>query len=167
MKKFSVFLMTVLSLFLLVGFLGLTVPAAALAETPALTITGNGVTNTQEFTLPQLEAMEQYQHVYSTINTWPTKKWCVGKGVKLRDLLNLAGLEEDAKVLKFIAKDGFVVTLTVEELLNSPRYYFPHLMDNHPDDGSIPGSSEGAEAVEPILALVSVEGSDNPAQMDS
>ncbi len=167
MKKISLFLRAVLSLFLLAGFLGLTAPIAALAETPALRISGDGVTYPLEFTLPQLEAMEQYQHVYSTVNTWPTKKWCVGRGVKIRDLLNQAGLRENAKVLKFVAKDGFVVTLTVEELLNSPRYYFPRLMDNHPDDGSIPGSPEGAEVVEPILALVSVEGSDAPAHMNS
>ncbi len=166
MKRFYGFLMTFLSLLLLVSSFCLLAPTAALAEIPALTITGTGVTTPVEFTLSQLEAMEQDQHVYSTINTWPTKKWYVGRGVKVRDLLNQAGIREDAGLIKFKAKDGFEMTLTVQELLSDTRYYFPHLMDNHAYDGSIPGSPEGAEVVEPILALVSAAGSNDPSYMN-
>ncbi len=166
MKKLSGFFMAFLGLLLLAGSFCLFAPPVALAGTPALTITGTGVATPLEFTLPQLEAMEQHQHVYSTINTWPTKKWYIGKGVKLRDLLEQAGLSKDASLIKFVAKDGFAVSLTVEELLNSTRFYFPRLMDNHPSDGSIPGSPEGAGAVEPILALTSAEGSKNPDDMN-
>ena len=43
----------------------------------------DGVTNPATFTLDQLKDMEQCQYLYSCINTWPTKKWYVGKGVRL------------------------------------------------------------------------------------
>lgn len=156
-----------LVLFLSVALFHITGPGKAFAETSeSLEITGGGVTTPLKLTLTELEAMEQYQHVYSTINTWPTKRWYTARGVKLRDLLDLAGIKKEAKLIKFISKDGYEVTLTVKELLKDKRYYFPRLKDNHPSDGSIPGSAEGAVEVEPILALVSAEGSDNPADMN-
>lgn len=145
----------------------LMVPKDAFAEpTDTLEITGDGVMNPTTFTLSQLQAMEQYQHVYSTINTWPTKRWYVGEGVKLRQLLALAGLKEDASLITFTSNDGYTVTLTVKELLKDKRYYFPHLKDNAASDGSMPGSPEGAIEVEPILALLSFEGSNEPANMN-
>lgn len=152
---------------MLAGSFSLTAPTVALAEPlDSLEITGDGVTAPVVLTLPQLKAMEQYEHVYSTINTWPTKKWYRGKGVKLRDLLGLAGIKGEATLIRFESKDGYAVTFTVKELLSDKRYYFPGLKDNHPSDGSIPGSPEGAQEVEPILALLSAEDSDNPAQMN-
>ncbi|TEB14137.1 Serine/threonine-protein kinase PknD [Pelotomaculum sp. FP] len=134
-------------------------------ETIRLTITGDGVAATKTFTMSHLRGMEQYQHVYSGINTWPTKKWYVGEGVKLKDLLAQAGIKGNAALLKFTSSDGFVVTMTVQELLNDPRYYFPHLRDNDEYAGHIPGSPEDAEEVEPILALTSAESND-PADMN-
>jgi DMSO/TMAO reductase YedYZ molybdopterin-dependent catalytic subunit len=160
-------MMAVLSLLLLIGSFTLTAPTVVLAaEDVALQITGDGVTTPMALTLPQLQAMEQYQHVYSAINTWPTKKWYVGNGVELRGLLNSAGIKEDATLIKFVSRDGFTVTLTVQELLSDERYYFPQLKDNDPNFGQIPGSSTGAEEVEPILALVSAEGNDDPDYMN-
>ena len=160
-------LMTVLGLLLLAGSFNLTAPGAALAEqSDSIEITGAGVMTPVTLSLAQLQAIEQYQHVYSVINTWPTKKWYVGKGVKLRDLFALAGLKEDATLIKFMSNDGFEVTLTVQELLKDKHYYFPHLMDNHPSDGSIPGSPADAVEVEPILALISAEDSNDPTDMN-
>ncbi|MGI6551905.1 MAG: hypothetical protein GX779_00475 [Clostridia bacterium] len=132
----------------------------------SLEISGEGVTNPLTFTREELEAMEQYQQLYSTINTWPTKRWYMARGVKLRELLALAGIKEEATLLKFIGKDNYEVTLTVKELLEDKRYYFPGLKENHPTDGSIPGSPEGAVEVEPIIALVGAEDSVDPAEMD-
>lgn len=166
-KWLNKLLTTVLAIVLLAGALNLTAPATAFAEpSNSLEITGDGVTTPVTLTLAQLEAMEQYQHVYSAINTWPTKKWYTGKGVKLRDLLALAGMTDAARLIKFTSNDGYDITLTVKELLKDKRYYFPGLKDNHASDGSIPGSPEGAEEVEPILALLSAEGSDNPDEMN-
>ena len=86
--------------------------------------------------------------------------------MKLRDLLALAEIKDEATLVRFVSSDGYDVTLTVKELLKDKRYYFPGLKDNHPSDGSIPGSSDGAQEVEPILALVSAEGIDDPAAMN-
>lgn len=160
-------LLTVPVLIILLLAVDLAVSNPVLAE-PAeeLIITGEGVVNTLTFTLAELKEMQQYEHVYSTINTWPTKRWYAAKGVKLGELLDLAGLKEDATLIKFYSSDGYEVTLTVRELLKDKRYCFPGLQDNHPTDGSIPGSSEGAEEVETILAIVSAEGSNDPTTMN-
>jgi uncharacterized repeat protein (TIGR02543 family) len=140
-----------------------TMPAEAVSltanfEKVALEITGEGVTNPVKFTMTQLEGMGQYRHLYSTINTYPTKKWYVAEGVKLRDLLELAEITGDAKQLRFVSRDGFKATFTVKELLDDTRYLFPHFKDNDEYAGYIPGSPEDAEPVETILALRSCEG---------
>jgi len=152
---------------LLAVVLCLVVPGPARAVSHTLEITGEGVTNPVTFTRAELEEMEQHQYLYSTINTWPTKKWYVGRGVKLRDLLERAGIKEEATLLKFSAVDGFTVTLTVKELLQDRRYCFPHFKEGGADqDGHIPGNPAGRVEVEPIIALLSVEGSDNPQYMN-
>jgi hypothetical protein len=166
-KWFVKFLIPAAALLLLFLSFNLIAPASALAETAALEIFGEGVTTSLKLTQAELEAMEQYEHVYSTINTWPTKRWYIARGVKLRDLLSMAGFkEEEATSIKFVAADDYEMTLTVKELLGDKRYYFPGLKENHPTEGSIPGSSEGAVEVEPILALLSAEDSEDPEEMD-
>jgi hypothetical protein len=166
-KKCCKFPAALLGLLLFVAFLNLTEPGAVFAgQSDTVEITGEGVTTPVTLTLDQLQAMEQYQHVYSAINTWPTKKWYIARGVKLRDLFALAGIKEDATLVRFLSKDGFEVTLTVKELLQDKRYYYPFLMENHPSDGSIPGSTEKAVEVEPVLALLSAEDSNKPADMN-
>lgn len=133
-----------------------------------LTISGDGVAGTRTFTLEQLQAMDQHRQVYSAINTWPTKKWYVGEGVRLRDLLESAGIKSSARQLRFTSKDGYSVKLTVRELLNDTRYYFPRFKEGSSDsDGHIPGSAGGAVEVEPMLALVSAEGVEDPGYMNS
>jgi hypothetical protein len=160
-------LANVLVLLLLAGLFNLLAPTAALADpSDSVEITGDGVMAPVTLTMAQLQGMQQYEHIYSTINTFPTKKWYVASGVKLRDLLDLAGIKPDARLIRFNSNDGYEVTLTVKELLKDKRYYFPHLKDNDPSDGSIPGSPKGAQEVEPILALLSAEGKDNPADMN-
>ncbi len=131
-----------------------------------LEITGDGVANPLSLTLSDLQEMEQYQHIYSTINTWPSKKLYVAQGVKLKDLLALAGLKENAQLIIFTSSDGYSVTLTVKELLKDKRYYFPYFQENSVNDGTIPGSPRDAVEVQPILALLSAESSKNPADMN-
>ena len=131
-----------------------------------LTITGDGVAAEKTYTLAQLQAMDQYEQVYSAINTWPSKRWYVGKGVKLRTLLNEVGMKSSASLIKFTASDGVTRTLTVQELLKDRRYYFPGLKDNDENGGQVPGSSAGRQEVEPILALESAEGSVAPGDMN-
>jgi hypothetical protein len=143
------------------------IPAEAFGAIDSLEIAGDGVINPITLTLEDLKGMEQHQEVYSSINTWPTKRWYVGKGVKLWDILVRAGIkEEEAKLLKFTAADGYTVTLTFKELFEDPRYRFPKFKEGSEADGHIPGEPSGAVPVEPIVALSSVEGSDNPDYMN-
>ena len=166
-KKEKFKLLVIAALLLILFSISLAVPDFAMAKAAeTIEITGEGVENPLILSLHQLEAMQQFEHVYSTINTWPTKRWYTARGVSLRELLTQAEIKDNATLVKFISSDGYDVTLTVKELIEDKRYYYPGLMDNHPTDGSIPGSPEGAEEVEPILALVSAEGSDDPAAMN-
>lgn len=154
---------------MLLAVLSAAAPGAAFAAPGVLLeITGDGIDVPAAYTRDALEKMPQHQHVYSAINTWPTKKWYVGRGVYLRDLFKAAGIKEEASMVKLTSSDGYTVTLTVKELLADKRYCFPHFMDKSTADGegSIAGSAAGAGPVEPIIALLSVEGSDNPAYMN-
>lgn len=158
----------ILGVFILGLFLiELMVPVAVIAEPLyTLEIEGDGVNNPLSLSMAELQAMEQYQHVYSTINTWPSKKWYIGEGVKLGDLLKMAGIKENARLVRFVSIDGYEVMLTVKELLEDKRYYFPHLKDNSENDGSIPGSPSDALEVEAILAILSAEDSTEPLDMN-
>ncbi len=133
-----------------------------------LTITGDGVAKTKMYTQSQLEAMPQVQEVYSCINTWPTKKWYVGRGVALSYLLGPkeADIKSGATMIKFTAGDGYYMTLTVQELLKDSRYRFPNFKSGEDGDGHLPGSTKGAVEVETILGLVSAEGVDDPRYMN-
>jgi len=166
---FKLFL-TVLGVFLLAGAAGLLSPAPALATGGDITISGPGLNNPGPITVtqyqlrgtvdlpPELQAvygkalLDQYDEWYSTINTWPTKNWYRGQGVKLTDLLKLAGgLNENATLIRFTASDGFQTTFTVQEFVYTPRYRFPNFMDTGVF-GHIPGDPSGAVPVEAIIA---------------
>lgn len=149
--------------FMLAAVVMLALPAYAEAQT-AVTVKGNGVSSEITFSQADLEAMQQVQAIYSTVNTWPTKKWYVAQGVRLSDLLSAAGITEDAKLIKIKSIDGFTKTLTREQL-DSPRYYYPGLKENHEYYGYIPGSPDGAQEVETLLALKAAENSVDPADM--
>jgi len=140
--------------------------ANATVEAVALTITGDGVETPMTFSMTDLQEMEQYQHLYSSINTWPTKKWYAGEGVKLTDLLASAGIKDEATLITVKATDGYRMTFTRQELLEDPRYYYPGLRENDVYDGSIPGSPDGAQQVETIIALRSAQ-SDNFENMNT
>jgi hypothetical protein len=160
------FLITLIGIFFLAVIANLMSPAAALAASDSLEITGDGVSNPVTFTLKELQAMEQDQYIYSCINTWPTKKWYVGKGVKLRTLLDKAGMTDEATLIRFSSTDGYMVTLTVKELFEDKRYCFPNFKSGGDGDGHLPGDPSGKVEVEPIVGLISVEGSDNPKYMN-
>jgi len=164
---YQLFIMALSFLVLISCWLMLDRPVGAEDLEPmGLEITGDGVSKPRSFSLSELQSMGQYQQVYSTINTWPSKKWYVGRGVRLRDLLALAGVKPNAQLINFSSQDGYVVTLTVKELVQDQRYLFPHFMDQGGSDGTITGPSTDAEKVEPMLAILSAEGSDRPADMN-
>lgn len=147
----------------LISLLGL-LPASALAAGGDLVITGPGlkgpgivVTREQlegraPLFLPDGTEVQQHDEWYSSINTWPSKIWYRGQGIRLRDLLQAAGgLREEATLIRFTSADGFRVTFTVRELLEEPAYRFPYFMDSGLA-GHLPGDTSGAVPVEPILA---------------
>ena len=68
---------------LLFSLAGMMTPAAAAADPVVLEITGDGITTPMTFTRAQLESMEQYQHVYSAINTWPNQELVCGEGCQI------------------------------------------------------------------------------------
>ncbi len=156
------FMIALLSILLLAGSLCLVLPKTVLAASDSLEITGDGVKKPVTLTLKQLQQMEQHEYVYSSINTWPTKKLYVGKGVKLQDLLNKAEMTDEAKLLAFSSSDGYTVTIMVKEILEDKRYRFPNFKMGADSDGHLPGDASGKVEVEPIISLTSVEGSDNP-----
>lgn len=106
---------------------------------------------------------------YSTINTWPTKKWYVSEGVKLTALFEAAGValdDEGIQAIKVESVDGFKASFTKKQLFDDARYYFPGLKDNHEFFGQVPGSTGEKEIVDVIIALKSVEGSNDPDHMN-
>lgn len=123
-------------------------------QKPLITVTGDGVITTIEFTENELKAKEQVRARYSTINTWPTKSWYVAEGVKLTDLLALAGVKDDARSIVVRSKDGFTARFTRDEMLTDTRYYYPGLTENHEYFGYILGSPEGAVEVPTLIALL-------------
>jgi hypothetical protein len=147
-----------LSLALIILSSVLLMPEVVEAEEISVTVTGDGVSTPTTFTQVQLEAMSQLEAKYSTISTYPTKQLLVARGVKLAELLNLAGIKDEASLIIVTATDGFKVTYTRKELLDDTRYYYPGLKDNHAYAGYITGSPEGAVRVDTILALASAEG---------
>lgn len=164
-KRFVIFIAT-LSSVLLMGGVILILPSSAAAISDSLQITGEGVNNPTIFTLDQLEQMEQNQYLYSCINTWPTKKWYVGQGVKLYDLLKKAEMTDEATLLKFYSADGYTVTMTIKELFEDKRYRFPHFKSGKDSDGHISGDPADKVEVEAIVGLITVEGSDKPGYMN-
>ncbi|MGI6514987.1 MAG: molybdopterin-dependent oxidoreductase [Syntrophomonadales bacterium] len=164
--RFYRLIMVIFSMILMAGVFSLISSAPVQAASDSLEITGDGVTNPATFTLDQLKDMEQCQYLYSCINTWPTKKWYVGKGVRLSELLERAGMTDEATLIRFSSIDGYAVTLTVDELFKDKRYRFPNFKNGADGDGHIPGDPSGRVEVEPIVALISVEGSDNPEYMN-
>lgn len=151
------FLPVLLLLFLSMVILLLPVSAQAAIS---LTVSGDGVSNPRTFSEADLLDMELVQQQYSTINTWPTKKMIVAQGVRLSDILEQAGITDEAKLIKVKSRDGFVISFTVQQLLDDTRYFYPGLKENHEYFGYINGSEAGASPVPTIIALKSAESTD-------
>ena len=109
-----------------------------------LTITGDGVARETQYSLADLKNMADAlaESSYSTVNNWPTKKFYVAKGVAVRQLLERAGLKEEAQTVSFLAADGYKTTLTRAQLTET-RYCYPGLLQD---------SREGAVEAPLLLA---------------
>ncbi len=114
-----------------------------------LFINGSGVAKKVSFTLAELEAMTQERVLYSATSDWPEDKFVAAEGVPLWTLLNQAGAS-GARMITFQGSDGYTISFTADELLNTTRYQFP-----------------GQTEVEPIIALKRVEGSSSFGDMNT
>ena len=163
-RLFCRYILFLLSLTLLTGVVTLLVPKTVYAAVADLEITGpglkgDGIIISQEqlqgnepLTLSDGTEVEQYDEWYSSINTWPSKIWYRGLGIRLKDLLGAAGgLKEEATLIRFVSSDGFKVTFTVQELINEPSFRFPNFMDTGLP-GHLPGDPSEAVPVEPMIA---------------
>jgi len=117
-----------------------------------ITVKGDGIDGEQKFTFGQLASLPRsgFQHVYSTINNWPTSRVFAAKGIAVRGILKAAGVLDTVRVITFRSPDSYEVRFTREQLLDLPRYYYPKVKE---------GSADLAESVEPIIAYEYKEGS--------
>lgn len=120
-------------------------------------VTGNGVTQVTSLTLKEMLDLPgaRCEHIYSTINNWPAQKKYAVRGIKLTALLQAAGIKDEAKCITVKGKDDFQWSFTREQLLDTPRYYFPGIMS---------GDTAGAVPVETVIAYEYLESSDNLSQ---
>jgi len=105
------------------------------------------------YTLQNMDSIypsELFAHVYSTINNWPSARFYVAEGYSVAAILEAAGLYEIAQTITFRGSDGYEMSLTRDQLLDS-RYFFPNVGENEDD----------AEPVIPIIAYRWREGTDD------
>lgn len=123
-------------------------------EAQTLTITDEGSGREWSYTLKELGEIDRigYEHVFSTVNNWPTPSFYGVKGLKIRRILQETGVYQGAKILTFRSSDGYEMSFTKDQLFGSPRKFYPHLVE---------GKEDGASAVEAVLAYAYKEGSDN------
>mgnify|MGYP002407043959 CR=1 FL=1 len=148
-------------LWIMAGFLVMVVPQAAIAAEPAaLTVTGDGVDKTVSFTMAELNALPQKTYTYSGYNHWPSLQLFQNMtGPTLQSILDVAGLKDEATLIRAKSTSGAYSDFIKEQLLQEPRYYFP--------DGEKPGdvtdwppqrSEKGKKLVETIIALNETNG---------
>ncbi|MGI5920885.1 MAG: FN3 associated domain-containing protein [Syntrophomonadaceae bacterium] len=127
-----------------------------------INITGDGITKPGPLTLKKVMELPdaQFEHIYSIINNWPAQKELVARGVKISAVLKAAGITSEAKCITIKGKDGYESSFTRQQLLETKRYYFPHVKE---------GDSSQAELVEPIIAYEYLENSNrlSEARTDS
>jgi hypothetical protein len=117
-----------------------------------ITIKGDGIQGEKKFTLEELAAQPEagFQHVYSTINNWPTARFYAVRGITVRSILQAAGVLGTARAITFRSDDSYEMSFTREQLLDTPHYYYSRVKE---------GSEEGAQPVEPVIAYEYKEGS--------
>ena len=94
-------------------------------EGTVLTIYGDGVDGQTNWTLEELQAMEDgyREEVFSTTNNWPSFSHMTGHGISMRYLLEQAGIRDNAALMIFIAPDGYQAHITKGQIYET-RYAF-------------------------------------------
>ena len=95
-----------------------------------------------------------FEHIYSTVNNWPTSRFYAAEGYDVLSILALAGLYDIAQTVTFRGEDGYEASLTRDQLL-APRFSYP----------LVNKSEDGAEPVVNIIAWRWREGSADPGEL--
>lgn len=84
-----------------------------------LYIEGTGIENPITLTLDDLKAMQDayYEDDYFSLNSFGTKEYFHFKGVRIKAVLDKAGLKDSAASISFVASDGYKHEMTVEKAL--------------------------------------------------
>lgn len=131
-------------------------PPVSAEEATVLTVRGNGVEHQVEFTLSDLQALPQKTYTYSGYNHWPSLVIFRNMtGPSLQSILDAAGLKDNATLIRVRPAGGVFVDYSVEQILETPRYYFPDGEDTPGDVAVWPPnrSDAGKSPVETIIAL--------------
>ncbi len=117
-----------------------------------ITVKGDGIQGEKKFNLQQLADQPEsgFQHVYSAINNWPTARFYAARGLTVRSILQAAGVLDSVQTITFHSDDGYEMSFTRQQLLDTPHYYYPQVKE---------GSEADARLVEPVIAYEYKEGS--------
>ena len=159
---FNKLLANLIGLSVIVGFLVMVAPQMSFADDSfVLTVKGNGVEKEVRFSMADLQALPQVTYNYSGYNHWPSLQ--IFKNITaptLKSILDVAGLKDNATLIRIKSPSGIYMDFTKVQLLDTPRYYFPTGED--PSDlGKWPPtnrSEEGKVPVETILAINTANG---------
>jgi hypothetical protein len=116
-------------------------------KTVVLTINGDGVSRTTEWSMEELKSLGATTANFSMVNNWPTKKLWTAEGVTLTKLMEAAGMTSGAKTITVTAADGYSKTFTKSQFMDS-HYYYPNVAS---------GSTAGAASVAGMLCWSSAE----------
>lgn len=126
-------------------------------EQVALTVKGDGVEKTVQFTMDELETMQK-TYDYTGYNYYPSLQFYKNTtGVPLRTLLDKAGLKDTATTIKIKSPTSTYSYFTKKDLLDLPRYYFPDgetIGDCEDWPPKQPRSEEGKVEVETMIAFI-------------
>ncbi|MEI7885128.1 MAG: metallophosphoesterase [Clostridia bacterium] len=119
-----------------------------------VTVSGDVISENKSFTLQELSTLTNsgFNHIYSTINNWPSAKFYAAKGITVRSILEKAGVLDTAQVITFRSPDSYEISFTRKQLLDNPQYYYPNINN---------GSDIHSERVEPIIAYEYKAGSNS------
>lgn len=141
------------------------------SDETVLTVSGAGLGEPVQFSLKDLQAMDDQTLVYSTVNNFPSTKYAKAQGCSVAALLDACEVGDEVTQITVSADDGFSKTFSRDQLLGTA--YFYDLSGNptevvailawaySDDGGKVPGEAE------PIDGLRLVFGQQGPHQANA
>ena len=88
-----------------------------------LSVSGDGVSTPTEFSLKDLQSLDDQTLTYSTLNNYPSVKYACAEGCSLAVLLEACSLDHGATLITVSANDGFSKTFLRDQLLGDAYFY--------------------------------------------